>query len=103
MVGCLSSVKFHLIKNHKPVVISQEAAACAKEFHANACESPIPYLKEQCGLWKVCMESDPSHIIKTRVIVRLVSEVLSEFVEGFFGRLSFKTCVSRLYKLSNYY
>ncbi len=85
---------FCLIKNYKPVAISQEAASCAQEFDANACASPIPYLKEQCGLWKVCMESDASHVMKTRVIVRLVSEVLSEFVEGFFGRLSLKTCVS---------
>jgi hypothetical protein len=40
------------------------------------------------------MDSNASHITKSRIIVRLVAELLSEFVEGFFGRLSFKTCVS---------
>jgi hypothetical protein len=74
--------------------MAQDAAACAQEFHANACAFPIPFLKEQCGLWRVCMDSDASHILKSRIVVRLVAELLSEFVEGFFGRLSFKTCVS---------
>jgi hypothetical protein len=40
------------------------------------------------------MDSDASQIIKTRVIVRLVADLLGELVEGFFGQLSFKTCVS---------
>jgi len=40
------------------------------------------------------MDSNASNITKSRVIVRLVAELLSEFVEGFFGRLSLKTCVS---------
>ncbi len=34
-----------------------------------------------------------SRVAKTRVVVRLVAELLSELVEGFFGRLSVKTCV----------
>lgn len=40
------------------------------------------------------MDSDASHITKSKIIVRLVADLLSEFVEGFFGRLSYKTCVS---------
>ena len=40
------------------------------------------------------MESNASHIAKTKVIVCLAAELLSELVEGFFGRLSLKTCVS---------
>ncbi len=82
------------LSDYKPVAIVQDAAACAREFHANACTSPIPFLKEQCKDWKVCMDSDASHILKTRVIARLLVELLSESVEGFFGRLSLKTCVS---------
>jgi hypothetical protein len=93
-----SELSIHLLRNtvlnFKPVAIAQDAAACAQEFHANACTSPIPFLKEQCHGWKVCMESDASHVTKTKVVVRLLAELLSESVEGFFGRLSFKTCVS---------
>ncbi len=55
--------------------------------------SPIPYLKEQCYIWKLCMDSIASGVKKTVIIVRLV-ELLGEFFEGFFGRLSYKTCVS---------
>jgi len=87
-----SSVKLGILI--KIIVIAQDAAACAQEFHANTCVSPIPFLKEQCTLWKICMNSDASHIAKTKVIVCLVAELLSELVEGFFGRLSWKTCVS---------
>ena len=76
------------------IAIVQGAAACAQEFHANACASSVPFLKQQCDLWKVCMDSDASRVARTRVIVRLVAELLSELVEGFFGRLSVKTCVS---------
>lgn len=83
-----------LIKNCKLIVIAQDAAGCAQEFHANACESPIPFLKEQCTLWNICMNSDASHVAKTKVVARLVAELLSELVEGFFGRLSWKSCVS---------
>ena len=36
------------------------------------------------------MNSDASHIAKTKVIVRLAVELLSELVEGFFGHLSLK-------------
>lgn len=75
------------------IVLSQDVAACAEEFHANACLFPIPYLKEQCAIWKLCMDADALSIKKTIIIVRLVAELLSEFVEGFFGRLSYKTCV----------
>lgn len=76
------------------VVAAQEAAICAQEFRANRCASPIPFLKPQCDLWKVCMDPATSHVAKTTIVVRLVAELLSELVEGFFGRLSFKTCVS---------
>jgi hypothetical protein len=40
------------------------------------------------------MDSNASGIKRTVIIVRIVAELLSEFVEGFFGRLSYKTCVS---------
>ena len=40
------------------------------------------------------MGSNASGIKRTAIIVRIVAELLSEFVEGFFGRLSYKTCVS---------
>ena len=90
-VSYLSSVKLGiLIKIAKFIVIAQNAAACTQEFHANACVSPIPFLKEQCTLWKICMNSNTSHIAKTKVIVRLAVELLSELVEGFFGCLSLK-------------
>ncbi len=79
------------------IAIAQSAAACAKEFHANACTSSVPFLKGQCDLWKVCMDSGASQVAKTRVVVRLVAELLSELVEGFFGRLSVKTCVSEAF------
>ena len=76
------------------LVILHNAALCANEFHANACSSPIPFLTEQCYLWKLCMDANASGIKRTVIIVHLVAELLSEFVEGFFGRLSYKTCVS---------
>ena len=94
MVSCLFSVRLVPLLDYEPVAIAQDAAACAQEFHANACATPIPFLKEQCGLWRVCMDSNASNIMKSRIIVRLVAELLSEFVEGFFGQLSLKTCVS---------
>ena len=40
------------------------------------------------------MDPGALSINKTVIIVRFVAELLSEFLEGFFGRLSYKTCVS---------
>jgi hypothetical protein len=89
----LHSLHVEQASNFLLIALSQDVAACAEEFHANACLSPIPYLKEQCLLWKLCMDADASSIKKTVIIVRLFAELLSEFVEGFFGCLSYKTCV----------
>ena len=83
-----------LNKIAKLIALAQNAVACAQEFQVNACKSPIPFLKEQCAFWKICMDSDASHIAKTKVIARLLAELLGELVEGFFDRLSLKTCVS---------
>lgn len=73
---------------------AQDIRHCAQEYQSNSCDRPIPFLKAQCLAWETCMHKDPTHVIKSKVLFRLLGELLSDFFEGFLGRMSPKTCVS---------
>lgn len=64
---------------------------CTKEYEDNRCAtSMIPALVERCLNWRRCMNADPSLVARTRIITRLFSQLLDEFIEN----LSIKTLVS---------
>ena len=50
-------------------------------------------LFEKCQNWGLCMNVDPTFIDHSKIFVVYVSELLGDFFEGLFGRLSTKAFV----------
>jgi hypothetical protein len=74
-----------------------ESTLCRNHYELNMCgtEKEVPMLFEQCQNWKLCMNVDPTFIDHSKIFVVYVSELLGDFFEGLFGRLSTKTFVGR--------
>lgn len=63
---------------------------CAREYTDNQCDSvKIQGTAVLCLNWKQCMEADASLVLRSKVIARL----LADLVEDFFGHLSNRTLV----------
>lgn len=72
--------------------VVQDIAHCALQFRENRCgDAPVPAIAAQCGLWKTCMERDPTKVGRARVGAELIAEVVNGFVEP----ISWKTLVCR--------
>lgn len=70
--------------------IVQDIAACAAHYKANLCETnPIPAMLHQCGVWRTCMDRDPSKVGRAKVVAEMIAEVVNGFVEP----ISWKTLV----------
>jgi len=80
---------WHLYKGSK-----RDATTCTRNYKENECGvTRIPFIAEQCDEWFICMSSDPESIGKVKIAVGVTAEVLAELLEGFVGRLSYKTIV----------
>lgn len=63
-------------------VLLGEMEACAREFTMNRCaplSSRVPAMEALCNEWEMCMNQDPSSVMKVQVSVRNVAEVINEF------------------------
>ncbi|TCD63094.1 hypothetical protein EIP91_005998 [Steccherinum ochraceum] len=77
--------------------IVQDIAACAMHYKANLCETnPIPAMMHQCGIWRTCMDRDPSKIGRAKVVAEMIAEVVNGFVEP----ISWKTLLFTLTSLA---
>ncbi|KAL1894389.1 hypothetical protein Sste5346_005891 [Sporothrix stenoceras] len=62
---------------------------CAHEYTKNRCapiSERLPALNVMCNEWEVCMNQDPSSVMKLQVSAKNVAEIINEFV----GVMSFK-------------
>lgn len=74
-----------------------EMNACAHEYTKNRCAPKterLPALNGVCDEWEVCMNQDPSSVMKMQVSAKNVAEIINEFV----GAMSIKAWV-RLHSL----
>lgn len=65
---------------------------CAHEYTKNRCapiNERLPALNVMCNEWEVCMNQDPSSVMKLQVSAKNVAEIINEFV----GVMSFKAWV----------
>jgi len=75
--------------------IVQDIAACAMHYKANLCETnPIPAMLQQCGLWRTCMDRDPSKVGRAKVVAEMIAEVVNGFVEPISWKTLFFTLTS---------
>lgn len=66
-----------------------EMNACAHEYTKNRCAPKterLPALHVVCDEWEVCMNQDPSSVMKMQVSAKNVAEIINEFV----GAMSIK-------------
>ncbi|KAH8101450.1 Di-sulfide bridge nucleocytoplasmic transport domain-containing protein [Cristinia sonorae] len=84
----------HRVSEYSMDVV-QDIAACAMHYKANLCETnPIPALLHQCGLWRTCIDRDPSKIGKAKVVAEMIAEVVNGFVEPISWKTLFFTLTS---------
>lgn len=65
---------------------------CAHDYTKNRCapkSERLPALNVMCNEWEVCMNQDPSSVMKMQVSAKNVAEIINEFV----GVMSFKAWV----------
>lgn len=57
---------------------------CARQYYLNKCSPAerVPALEKQCAEWEVCMNQDPTKEEMTKVIFRVVSDSIEEFLAG---------------------
>jgi hypothetical protein len=65
---------------------------CSREYVKNHCAMPMvpPAMELMCNSWKLCMEQDVNHIMKSRETAVILAEILNNF----FGSLSDRTMYS---------
>ena len=65
---------------------------CSREYVKNRCALPdtLPAMESICNKWKMCMEQDVNHIMKSRETAVILAEILNNF----FGSLSDRTIYS---------
>lgn len=65
---------------------------CSREYVKNRCALPDspPAMEILCDKWKMCMEQDVNHIMKSRETAVILAEILNNF----FGSLSDRTIYS---------
>ncbi|KAF9229812.1 hypothetical protein BS17DRAFT_771955 [Gyrodon lividus] len=77
--------------------IVQEIGVCASQYKNNFCETnQIPAMTQQCAVWEICMNRDPTTVGRARIGAELIAEVVNGFVEP----ISWKTLVFSLTSLS---
>ncbi|KAF9872171.1 hypothetical protein CkaCkLH20_10263 [Colletotrichum karsti] len=60
--------------------IESKMAECRSEYQLNECaKKDRPALKAMCDEWYECMIQDPSAIMRVRVTVKQIAEILNEF------------------------
>ncbi|KAL1873418.1 hypothetical protein VTK73DRAFT_1009 [Phialemonium thermophilum] len=75
-------------------LVLAEMQACTHEYTKNRCAPKaerLPALNAVCDEWEVCMNQDPTSVMKVQVSARNVAEIINEFV----GVMSLKAWVSR--------
>ena len=88
-----------IILNHdlRSADIVQEIAQCSTQYDTNQCATnPIPAMAQQCGIWRTCMDRDPSKVGRAKVGAELIAEVVNGFVEP----ISWKTLVKGIFFLA---
>jgi hypothetical protein len=74
-------------------VLLAEMQACTHEYTKNRCSPKserLPALAAVCDEWEVCMNQDPTSVMKVQVSARNLAEIINEFV----GVMSLKAWVS---------
>ncbi|KAI5180973.1 hypothetical protein NEOKW01_1214 [Nematocida sp. AWRm80] len=58
---------------------------CKREYLINKCapETRVPALEQQCKEWEECMSKNPFRQEITKVVFRVASESIEEFINGF--------------------
>ena len=75
---------------------------CAHDYTKNRCapkNERLPALNVMCNEWEVCMNQDPSSIMKMQVSAKNVAEIINEFV----GVMSFKAWVRLVISSGDYF
>ncbi|CCF41512.1 hypothetical protein CH063_11767 [Colletotrichum higginsianum] len=71
--------------------IENRMAECQTEYRLNECaKKDRPALKAMCDEWAECMIQDPSAIMRVRVTVKQIAEIMNEFA----GAMQIKAWVS---------
>ncbi|KAJ3214376.1 hypothetical protein HK099_006898 [Clydaea vesicula] len=72
--------------------IVYQISECSKLYVENNCDPKvrIPYMKEVCNNWEICMMKDPKEVAKMKIGVEVFAEILNKLVEP----LSYKSMVS---------
>lgn len=76
-----SDISEEIKKNHEKE--SAERLKCKQDYEANFCdqkELPLA-LKGLCESWKVCSETAPSGVAKTKAAARVLAQIINELVD----------------------
>ncbi|KAJ3384117.1 hypothetical protein HDU92_003754 [Lobulomyces angularis] len=74
--------------------IVYQISECSKLYVENNCDPKvrIPYMKEVCNNWEICMMKDPKEVAKMKIGVEVFAEILNKLVEP----LSYKSMIFTL-------
>ncbi|PHH49615.1 hypothetical protein CFIMG_003708RA [Ceratocystis fimbriata CBS 114723] len=59
-----------------------EVQECTTNYLENRCGQaggPVPYLRDRCAEWDVCMQRDVDAVMSIRVVIREIAEIVNEF------------------------
>lgn len=90
-IGILSADLDKHIEKQSHTMLA-EIIQCSREYLKNSCALPNspPAMEPFCDNWKLCMEQDVSHILKSKETAAILAEILNNF----FGTLSDRTIYS---------
>ena len=80
IISVKSDIQNEILKNKEQGSI--ERAKCKKDYEDNFCyQNDLPLaMKGFCESWKVCSETAPSEIGKTKAAARVIAQLINELV-----------------------